>query len=345
MKPILLLSKPKWMRYVTSVILFLLFTGISAITQAQTVSTDKLDYAPGETVTITGSDWMPGETVQITLLHIEPDIPEHEHDGWDLIADENGEFIDYWYVSEQELGTTLHLIAYGTESKQTAETIFTDAGNFEFSATSNSANVSAGAAGTLALDVSAQKGNGTFTTTLSFSGTNLGTGTNQIEVPNLSFLYTTTKDDPFTHTFIIGITVGTDVSDGTYTFTATASSSTGRPNTKTWDFSVIVGSGSTGGAIKSVSVGSQTSPSEYGTASTPSYIVTSVRAANGTVNGTYSVDNLPAGVTGSFSLGFFTSIGSNAFPGTTLTLNVPASLGAGTYDFAVWLTDNGTGST
>ena len=70
---------------------------------------------------------------------------------------------------------------------------------------------------------------------------------------------------------------------------------TGMTNNKEWKFDVIVGS--TPGSIGSVSVGTQTGVSVYGTASTPTFDITSLRSGNGTVNGIYSVSGLPAGVT------------------------------------------------
>ena len=46
----------------------LLLATIAANAQA-TLSTDKLDYAPGEIVYITGTGWLPGETVNLWVMN------------------------------------------------------------------------------------------------------------------------------------------------------------------------------------------------------------------------------------------------------------------------------------
>jgi len=40
-----------------------------------TVTTNKTDYAPGETVVISGSEWLAGETVRL-ILHRDNDTPD-----------------------------------------------------------------------------------------------------------------------------------------------------------------------------------------------------------------------------------------------------------------------------
>ncbi|WP_373522715.1 beta strand repeat-containing protein, partial [Aquiflexum sp.] len=123
------------------------------------------------------------------------------------------------------------------------------------------------------------------------------------------------------------------------TITATKSSATGTSNA----FDVSGSAGSVG----SVSVGPQSGVSVYGTSSAPTYDITSIRGTTGTVNGTYSVSGLPSGVTsGGFSPSeSFTSNGSNAFPGATLTLNIAPNVPAGTYNFTVSLNGGGTPAT
>jgi hypothetical protein len=49
---------------------------------AATVTTDKLDYAPGEIVIITGTGWMPDEKVTL-FLHEDPIVdPSVDPDSW-----------------------------------------------------------------------------------------------------------------------------------------------------------------------------------------------------------------------------------------------------------------------
>jgi uncharacterized protein YfaS (alpha-2-macroglobulin family) len=54
-----------------------------------TVSTDKPDYAPGETVVITGSGWQAGEIVSLTIVESDGDQP------WNttVAADASGEYL------------------------------------------------------------------------------------------------------------------------------------------------------------------------------------------------------------------------------------------------------------
>ena len=155
--------------------------------------------------------------------------------------------------------------------------------------------------------------------------------------------------------YLDGILIGTDASsssgwkitnynttgktDGPYTWYAKVFDKAGNNFTSgTRDINI---SNATSGSIASVAVGGQFGTSVYGTASLPTFAVTSTRGGNGTVNGTYSVFGLPVGVTsGGFApSATFTSTGGNVFPDAALTLNVPASLGAGSYNFTVSLGD------
>ncbi len=234
--------------------------------------------------------------------------------------------------------------------------MFTDANkNFSYTTTSGKSSTLTTTAGTIdnttiSVDVTAPKNNGSFNASLSFSthsGTTIGIGAGAAEI-NLSSItnsYNTSGTD-VTDAFPITVSVGSSVPDGTYTFDAIAiSDPSGMTNNKEWTFEVKIGS--TPGSIGTVSVAAQSGVSVYGSASTPTFAVTSSRSGNGTVNGTYSVSGLPAGVT---SAGFtpsatFTAGGSTSFPDVTLTLNVPANLNAGSYDFTVLLSDGGTPAT
>ncbi len=195
---------------------------------------------------------------------------------------------------------------------------------------------------TTALTVDAPKNNGTIDVSLTFFNTGspsitIGTGTSQINLTSsvISFI---TGSSGIAHDFPISVSVGSSVASGSYSFTAYANG-TGVQSAGGWGFTVVVGS--TAGSIGTVSIGSQSGTSTYGTASSPTYAVTSTRGSNGTVNGTYSVSGLPAGVTsGGFSpSATFNSTGGNVFPDATLTLNVAGSVSAGSYDFDIFLTD------
>jgi len=97
----------------------------AAQASAATVTTDYLDYAPGEIVTITGSGWWPGETVSI-LLHEEPET--HPDVTVSSIADADGNFTNTDFSpSETDIGRTFTVTATGLSSGLTAQTTFTDA--------------------------------------------------------------------------------------------------------------------------------------------------------------------------------------------------------------------------
>lgn len=104
---------------------------VATTASAQSVITDKLDYAPGETVYITGSHFQPYEDILLTIVHIEPNMPEewHPHESATVAADSLGNFEGTWYVNDVELNTTLELTAEGITSGLIAVTTFTDAGN------------------------------------------------------------------------------------------------------------------------------------------------------------------------------------------------------------------------
>ena len=67
-----------------------------------------------------------------------------------------------------------------------------------------------------------------------------------------------------------------------------------------------------------------------------SYVLHAVRGQNGTVNGVYSITQLPDGVTSDFIPGF-TATGNNSFPDRTLTLNISSSAQPGDHSFSVTL--------
>src|SRR5262249_12476347 len=70
---------------------------------AATVSTDKADYAPGETVQITGTGWQPGEVVSV-LLH---EVPTRSPDiTLTPTADGSGNITATHVVEEFDLGVS-----------------------------------------------------------------------------------------------------------------------------------------------------------------------------------------------------------------------------------------------
>ena len=113
------------LRYITSLLFLLLLTGFCSVVQAQTVKTDKSDYAPGETVIISGSNWQPGESVNLLVEH--NFFVDHPDEFKTVIADSSGDiFWDGYVVQEWDLGEIFTLTATGQSSGLNAETKFTD---------------------------------------------------------------------------------------------------------------------------------------------------------------------------------------------------------------------------
>ena len=93
-----------------------------------TISTDKVDYLPGETVSIIGGDWNAGESVTLQVIRTEEgaDNTLAQYQPWSVTADVNGNVSSSWEVTEAEVGATMKLTADGQSSSAHAEVIFTD---------------------------------------------------------------------------------------------------------------------------------------------------------------------------------------------------------------------------
>ena len=87
------------------------------------ITTDKLDYAPGETVNLTGRGWQPGETVRV-MIHEDPHTPQER--GFDAQADANGNISGTYLVQDYDLAMKFIVGARGLSSGWTAQTTFTD---------------------------------------------------------------------------------------------------------------------------------------------------------------------------------------------------------------------------
>ena len=93
----------------------------SSVTDSPTISSDKLDYAPGATVTITGAGWPANESVQ---LQTDDDLGKSWSDSGTATTDADGAFtysfdLPHHYVAQY---TTT-----ATDGVHTARTTFTDA--------------------------------------------------------------------------------------------------------------------------------------------------------------------------------------------------------------------------
>jgi hypothetical protein len=90
---------------------------------AAAISTDKLDYAPGQTVYISGRGFQAFETVRIKV-HEDPHTPLER--GMDVVADADGNFVAEYVVQDYDLHMKFLVGARGLSSGRTAQTSFTD---------------------------------------------------------------------------------------------------------------------------------------------------------------------------------------------------------------------------
>ena len=93
---------------------------------AQTVTTDKLDYIPGETAFASGTGWAPLETVELNV-HEEPVY--HDDVVTYITADAEGNFtnVAIYDFEQHDFGSNFTLTATGLTSEFVAIALFTDA--------------------------------------------------------------------------------------------------------------------------------------------------------------------------------------------------------------------------
>src|SRR5689334_8750861 len=87
------------------------------------ISTDRLDYAPGETAHITGHGFQAGETVRLKI-HEDPHTPQER--GMDVVTDGSGSFVADYLVMDYDLDMKFIVGARGLTSGLSAQTTFTD---------------------------------------------------------------------------------------------------------------------------------------------------------------------------------------------------------------------------
>ena len=89
---------------------------------AATITSDRTDYALGQTVTLTGSGWTPGETVTI-VLHRQPLL--HPDTVLTAVADASGTItLSSFAPAPDEIGVTFFVTATGSVSGLQATTTF-----------------------------------------------------------------------------------------------------------------------------------------------------------------------------------------------------------------------------
>ena len=88
------------------------------------ITTDKMDYSPGETAHITGRGFQAGEVVRVKI-HEDPHTPQER--GFDATADAAGNFSGDYLVQEYDIDMKFIVGARGLTSGVSAQTTFTDA--------------------------------------------------------------------------------------------------------------------------------------------------------------------------------------------------------------------------
>ena len=186
---------------------------------AATVTTDKFDYAPGETVTITGQAWQPNETVWM-LLHEEPET--HDDVITSSVADNQGNFTNSDFApATADAGRSFTLTAIGQTSGFTTQTAFKDAPRIaSVSVGAQTGTLTFGTAGSATYAITPGRGNnGTVNGTLSvISG--LPTGVTASFSPN-SGTWTSNGGTAFP-SFTLTLTTSATTPAGTFTFTMRA---------------------------------------------------------------------------------------------------------------------------
>jgi MBG domain-containing protein/galactose oxidase-like protein/Kelch motif protein len=87
------------------------------------ISTDKMDYSPGEIAHISGRGFQPGEVVRVKI-HEDPHTPQER--GFDVTADADGNFTGDYLVMDYDLDMKFIVGARGLTSGATAQTTMTD---------------------------------------------------------------------------------------------------------------------------------------------------------------------------------------------------------------------------
>ena len=159
------------------------FLGSSSVVTSSSaaISTDKMDYAPGETATITGRGFQVGEVVRVKI-HEDPHTPQER--GFDVTADADGSFSGNYLVMDYDLNMKFIVGARGLTSGLTAQTTFTDSNNFNV--TPLSQTVAAGSTNTFVWTFTAQNGANVATTTFTvpagWTAPQTGAGPGQVTV-------------------------------------------------------------------------------------------------------------------------------------------------------------------
>src|SRR6185369_8440318 len=119
------------------------------------ITTDKMDYTPGETAHITGRGFQPGEVVRLKI-HEDPHTPQER--GFDATADADGNFSGEYLVMDYDLNMKFIAGARGLTSGQTAQTTLTDSQPGTMTLSPNSVSITPGNSAVYGVSIS-QSGN------------------------------------------------------------------------------------------------------------------------------------------------------------------------------------------
>ncbi|HET9527213.1 MAG TPA: MBG domain-containing protein [Pyrinomonadaceae bacterium] len=145
------------------------------------ISTNKMDYAPGESAIISGRGFQAGEVVRVKI-HEDPHTPQER--GFDVTADGDGNFSGEYLVMDYDLNMKFIVGARGLTSGRTAQTTFTDSNTFNVTPLSQS--VAAGSTNTFVWTFtatnSANVATTTFTIPAGWTAPQTGAGPGQVTV-------------------------------------------------------------------------------------------------------------------------------------------------------------------
>jgi len=286
------------------------------------ISTDKMDYAPGETAHISGRGFAAGETVRVKI-HEDPHTPQER--GFDIVAEADGSFSGDYLVMDYDLDMKFIVSARGLSSGATAHTTFTDSKPNTVTVGTQSPNpVIAGSSAS-------------YTITVNFNGSG-SSCTSPLSVSSVLPTGVTASFSPSSVTS----------TGGNVTSTLTLTTSTTTP-VGTTTFTVLAANG--GGTCQS---GTASGNGSLSVAAPPT--TTTVSAATGTFGGTVNLSahasftaggNIPSGATINFFLNG-NPVGSATTTGGSGNANLSgASLGSiavGTYPTGVTATLVANGS-
>jgi alpha-D-ribose 1-methylphosphonate 5-triphosphate synthase subunit PhnH len=195
-----------------------LSSSASVASSSAAISTDKMDYAPGETATISGRGFQAGEVVRVKI-HEDPHTPQER--GFDVTADADGNFSGQYLVMDYDLDMKFIVGARGLTSGRTAQTTFTDANPQVITvAAPTSATVLQGVTANYG-NVTVQVGGNTSSCQVTLGTTALPAGAAAVFGTNPN---TTTGADIVTS---LSVTTSGSTPAGTYTFQVTGTNGSG----------------------------------------------------------------------------------------------------------------------